>query len=104
MSNQDFTEIKELAKKADELAVLANRQFTIELNTIVEGRIKDQKTIENLLDRMLDFAFNDDVLLLYKKLCRYYLPINPEATVSYIDAYRDLWDNDTEQKEDKNNE
>jgi len=104
MSKQDFTGIKELAKKVDELAVLANRQFTIELNTIVEGRIKDQKTIENLLDRMLDFAFNDDVLLLYKKLCRYYLPINPEATVSYIDAYRDLWDNDTEQKEDKNNE
>jgi len=28
--------------------------------------------IERCLDGMLDFCFDDEVLLLYKKLCRYY--------------------------------
>ena len=41
---------------------------------------------------MLDFCFDDAVLVLYKKLCRYYYDIDPEATVSYVNAYRDMWD------------
>jgi hypothetical protein len=31
-------------------------------------------------------------LSLYKKLCRYYFAIDPEATVSYVNAYREMWD------------
>ena len=95
MSKEDFSEIKELAKQINDLAIVANEQFTVELNTIIAGQIKEPKVIENLLDRMLDFASHDNVLLLYKKLCRYYLPIDPTATASYIYAYRDMWDSES---------
>ena len=93
MSKEEHNEIIELAKQINELALLANEQFAGELNAIITGQIKDPGTIENLLDRMLDFANHENIFMLYKKLCRYYFTINPEATVSYISTYRDLWDN-----------
>jgi hypothetical protein len=31
-----------------------------------------------------------------KKLCRHYFKINPEATASYVYAYRDMWDEKSE--------
>ena len=31
---------------------------------------------------------------IYKKICRYYFAIDPDTTVSYIYAYRDMWDNE----------
>ncbi len=52
---------------------------------------------------MLDFCFDDKMLLLYKKLCRYYYDINPEATVSYVYAYREMWD-EQESHEDEINQ
>ena len=100
MSKEEFSEIKELARQIQNLALQASVQFEVELNTIISGQIKDQKVIENLFDRMLDFANHDSVLMLYKKLCRYYLPINEQATVDYVYAYRDMWDNDEEEVND----
>jgi len=47
---------------------------------------------------MLDFCFDDEMLVCYKKLCRYYIDIDPEATASYVRAYREMWD---EQEPDK---
>jgi hypothetical protein len=47
---------------------------------------------------MLNFCFDDGMLVLYKKLCRYYFDIDPKATVSYVHAYREMWD---EQEPDK---
>jgi len=41
---------------------------------------------------MFDFCFDDEVLVLYKRLCRYYVDIDPEATASYVHAYRKMWD------------
>ena len=102
MCKEDFSEIKELARQIQALAKQASLQFAVELNTIIVGGIKDEKTIKNLLDRMLDFANHDIVLEQYKELCRYYLPINPQATSDYIYTYRDLWD--SEEKEEENDE
>ncbi len=44
---------------------------------------------------MLDFCFDDEMLALYKKLCRYYFDIDPAATVSYVSFYREMWENET---------
>ncbi len=99
MNNSNFNEIKQLASQLQNLAKRANVEFTVEVDNIVNEQIKNQKVIENLLDRMLDFAQFDDVLLLYKKLCRYYLPLNPKATADYIYAYRDMWDNNEKEIE-----
>jgi len=54
-----------------------------------------------LLDGILDFCFDADMLLLYKKLCRYYFNIDPVATVSYINFYREMWDSDNREIADE---
>ena len=41
-------------------------------------------------------------LALFKALCRYYYPINPAATSSYVHAYRDLWDSEKSEEQEGN--
>ncbi|MDR3266049.1 MAG: hypothetical protein LBT24_00560, partial [Tannerella sp.] len=57
---------------------------------------KDEKEIEYILNYMLDFADNEKILALYRKLCRYYYSINPQATAEYIQSYKELYDEDEE--------
>lgn len=64
------------------------------VDDVINTKSTDERHIEQLLDRMLDFCFDDGILLHYKKLCRYYFQINPAATAGYIQAYRELWDTD----------
>jgi hypothetical protein len=45
---------------------------------------------------MLDFCFDDEMLVLYKNLCRYYFNIDPAATASYVHFYREMWENENE--------
>jgi hypothetical protein len=39
--------------------------------------------------------------MLYRRLCRHYWQFNPEATVSYINAYREMWDGAEDAKADR---
>lgn len=77
--------------------------YSVEVEAIIRGRSQHAKRIEWWLSYMLDFCFDDKMLLLYKKLCRYYYDINPEATVSYVYAYREMWD-EQESHEDEINQ
>ena len=43
---------------------------------------------------MLDFADNEKILASYRKLCRYYYNINPQATAEYIQSYKEMYDKD----------
>jgi len=74
------------------------QQYSSEVEAILKTQSRDSRRIERCLDGMLDFCFDDGVLVLYKKLCRYYFDIDPEATVSYVYSYREMWD---EQESDK---
>lgn len=84
--------IGELAKGAQKLAGVAVQQYSAEVETILKAQSCDSSRIERCLDGMLDFCFDDGMLALYKKLCRYYFDIDPEATVSYVHIYREMWD------------
>jgi hypothetical protein len=55
---------------------------------------RDQAAIERTLDGLLGFCGHDAALMLYRRLCRHYWQFNPEATVSYINAYREMWDSE----------
>ena len=88
--------IGQIAKDRQKLARQAEQHFTIEVGAILKDQSCDPQRIERLLDGMLDFCFDAMILALYKKVCRYYFKIDPSATVSYIYAYRDLWDEDAE--------
>jgi len=84
--------IGELAKGVHRLAHVAARQYSAEVEAILKAQSRDSQCIERCLDGMLDFCFDDGMLLLYKKLCRHYFVIDPEATASYVHAYREMWD------------
>ncbi len=84
--------IGELARGVQKLAREAAQQYSAEVEAIMKAQSRDSRHIERCLDRMLDFCFDDGMLVLYKKLCRYYFAIDPEATVSYVYAYREMWE------------
>lgn len=90
-----------LARVIQELTRDAALQYSVEVEAILKAQSRDSGRIERCLDAMLDFCFDDGMLMLYKKLCRYYFDIDPEAAVSYVHAYREMWD---EQKPGKRDE
>ena len=68
-----------------------------EIEDIIRHNISDNMKIERKLDEMLDillFYETNDSLLTFRKLCKYYFYINPQATVNYINYYREQ--NDSE--------
>ncbi len=84
--------IGELAEDTQMLAHQAVQQYSAEVEVILKVQSRDSQRIERCLDGMLDFCFDAGMLDLYKKLCRYYFDIDPEATASYVYAYREMWD------------
>lgn len=50
--------------------------------------------LERLFDKLLDFASDEKILLLYKKLCRRYFEIYPVCVSEYIYAYREMWEDE----------
>lgn len=68
-----------------------------EIEKIIRDNVKDERHIQRKLDEMIDillFYENDDSLLLFRKLCKYYFSINPIVTTQYINYYREQ--NDSE--------
>lgn len=93
--------IGEIARARDQLARQAEKQYALEVEDVLRTRCRDPRRIERLLDGMLDFCFDPAMLCLYKKLCRYYFEIDPEATASYVNAYRELWDDEERPKSER---
>lgn len=92
----EFKDIIENIKQIYPLQQDAVRQtlafYKPEVEDIIHKNCKDEQRIEHALDHLLDLAFDDRILKLYKQLCRHYYYINPRATANYIYAYRDMWD------------
>ncbi len=89
-----FDFIQKFTEQLQSLSHDAIHIYTREVDELILNENKDPRHIEWLLDRILDFCFNDEVLIIYKKLCRYYFQIDPVATASYVYAYREMWDED----------
>jgi hypothetical protein len=86
------------AKVTQKVARVAEQQYSAEVEAILKSKSGDSGRIERCLDGMLDFCFDDGMPALYKKLCRHYFDIDPRATAFYVNAYREMWD---EQKSSK---
>ncbi|MBU4140033.1 MAG: hypothetical protein KJ729_08935 [Euryarchaeota archaeon] len=100
--NQSITDmvqtISKLALAQQQLARQAEQLYSVEVDSIMRDKCRDPQRIERLLDGILDFCFDDEMLRLFKKLCRYYFKIDQEATVSYVHTYREMWDEDEDYK------
>ena len=84
--------IMQLAKSLQALTKKAVIIYEREFDEIVGSGCRDKRRIESVLDLMLGFCCDPDILTSYRKLCRYYYDIDPKATAGHIRAYRDMWD------------
>lgn len=88
--------VGKLAAGSQLLARQAVELYGPAVEAIVRSRCQDVRQIEQTLDGLLDFCFDPDALRLYRQLCRYYYDLDPAATASYVQAYREMWDSETE--------
>ena len=86
MNHRSF---KNLAQQLKPLSNQAIPLYTQRVEDIINNQIIDHNHIELTFDGMLDFCYDDEILLLYKKLARYYFTVNPQGTADYINYYRE---------------
>ena len=63
-----------------------------EVDSIIQSGEQGTQRIERQLDHMLGLCCNLEMLVVFKRLCRYYYDIDPVAAVGYVDAYQEMWD------------
>ena len=69
-------------------------EFYLPLVEDVCSRTVSEAELSHLLDYLLDFACDEKILGLYKKVCRKYLYVYPRCIKSYIEAYREMWEDE----------
>lgn len=85
-----------LARQLQGLHETAVAQYTPAIEALLVTASSNVEDIERTLDGLLDFCGHPSALDLYRRLCRHYFAIDPVATASYINAYREMWDSDDE--------
>jgi hypothetical protein len=100
MSATLFENVSGLVCQMQGLARQAHAEYGPEVDAIIETRSRDTRRIERLLDGILDFGFDDAMVQIFKRLCRYYYTLDPAATASYVHTYRDMWDSEGEEGSD----
>jgi hypothetical protein len=64
------------------------------VHDLVRSGSSDTQRIEHTLDQLLNHACTPEGLTLFKTLCRHFWTIDPQTTASYVQAYREMWDDD----------
>ncbi|EKD29167.1 MAG: hypothetical protein ACD_79C00027G0001 [uncultured bacterium] len=85
-------ELKQIISRFQNLIQEAFVIYSPLVDDIIRKKSQNKNEIEHLLDGILDFCFDDKMLKLFKKLCRYFYYIDPKVTADYIYLYRDMWD------------
>ena len=88
--------VKNLVGQMQSLHLQAIDTYTPIVNELIQRQCNNQKEIERVLDGLLDFASDERILNLFRKLCRYYYQINPQATANYIQYYKKQYDENEE--------
>jgi hypothetical protein len=92
--NRPLRDIEDLVKSISALTRQAVAEYAPIVDAIVRKRSNDIRHIEHTLDGLLDFGFDPEALLLFKKLCRHYFSIDPAAVADYVRIYRKMWDSE----------
>ncbi len=88
----NFEPIFELLRYGQVLAKQAVILYEPEVKRLIKSNCRDENEIERTLDYMLSFCFDNDMLQLYRKLCQHLYFINPHAAISYVNYYREMYD------------
>ena len=87
-------ESDDLSKLASQIEYINKTAYT-QYEPIVRdlcSRVASISEVEHTLDRMIDFCGSDEVLALFKKICKYYYEIYPEMIAYEVNSYREFWD------------
>lgn len=81
---------------AEQINQLHKKAYDIYLPLVEDvcRRNVSEEELSYFLDYLLGFAGDEKMLDLYKKVCRTYLYIYPSCIKSYIDAYREMWEDE----------
>lgn len=103
MTEEQLDGFKELAVSINKITEDAFLIYEEQVDRIYRNKVKDEKEIERVIEALLDYSYDDKILLLFKRICRYYHKINPEVTYEYVMIYRDLWDDEYLDKKEEEN-
>jgi len=92
IGNFSTKHIKEIASRFSLLTKQAREEYKPLVYNIIDNNLKEDNEIQRILDGILDFCYDEKMLLLYRKLCKYYYDINPVVTIEYIGFYREMYD------------
>lgn len=83
---------------AERLRKLCQEAYDIylPLAEAVCSRKVSEDELSHLFDHLLDFAYDEKILNLYKRVCRRYLYIYPNCVKFYIEEYREMWEDENE--------
>ena len=80
---------KELCKQAYEV------YLPLVENICIKEASEDE--VEHLLDYLMDFAYDEQIFELFKRICMRYLDVYPECIKFYIEEYREMWYSESKQ-------
>lgn len=83
--------IYQIAEKISKLYQEAYDAYLPLVEDVCCREVSEDK-LSHLLDYLLDFACDEKILRLYKKVCRRYLYVYPGCIKFYIEAYREMWE------------
>lgn len=84
---------------ADQIRTMAKRavtEYKLDFDDIIKSEFRDINRIEHMLDGMLDFCFDKNMIEVFRKLCGYYYDIDQSNALAHVYAYRDMWDPEEE--------
>lgn len=87
--------IEELALRMSDLTQQAYEMYLPLTEEICRHTVSEEE-IEHYLDYLLDYAFDERIVSLFKKICRNYLYIYPNCIKSYIEIYKGVWDSESD--------
>lgn len=81
---------------AEKISKLFQEAYDVYLPLVKDvcGREVSEDELAHLFDYLLDFACDEKILGLYKKVCRKYLYVYPRCIKFYIEAYREMWEDE----------
>lgn len=83
---------------AKQIAEIHQKVYEVYLPLVEDvcSKTASEAELSHLLDCLLDFACDEKALGLYKKVCRRYLYVYPKCIRFYIEAYREMWEDEGE--------
>ena len=86
-NDEKVDEVKKAIEEFQSSVDIAFAQFASFVDDVLSGRLTNIYTIEQRMDYMVGFGFDERIEGLYKKLCRFLYPKYPQMVVCHVKGY-----------------